>query len=154
MGMEKSGEARGSPDPALPRRAAGVAGPGGRGGGARSPGAARGAAARRGRREALPGRIVPARPSAGLGWTEEQPSFPATIFQATGGCGRGREERGAGFVCLAPSYAFKQITENAAEGSSRAEFGTDKSRGRRSPTSDASHVFVLPFPILAFPINH
>lgn len=36
---------------------------------------------------------------------------------------------GAGFVCLTQSYGLKQITENAAEGSSEAEFGTDKSRG-------------------------
>lgn len=65
-------------------------------------------------------------------------------------CRGGREERGAGFVYLAQSYALKQVTENAAEGGSKAEFGTDKSRGRPSPVSDASHVFVFPFPILAF----
>lgn len=90
----------------------------------------------------------------GWSWKEDQLSFPATIFQVRGDCRRGREERGAGFVCLAQSYALKQITENAAEGSSKAEFSTDKSRGRPSPISDAGHVFAFPFPTLASPINH
>lgn len=133
--MEKRGGAQGNPQPG--RRGWGAAG------------GAQGAAGR-----LCPGaRSQPATPP-GWGWKEDQPSSPATTFQVAGDCRRGREERGAGFVCLAPSYAFQQITENAAEGSSRAEFGTDKSRGRLSPISDASHVFVFPFPILAVPINH
>lgn len=38
---------------------------------------------------------------------EEQPSFPATTFQVSGDCWRGREERGAGFVCLARALRCK-----------------------------------------------
>lgn len=157
-GMERRGKAQGNPNPGLPCTAAGWQGQGSLGGSVRSPGAPRGPGSMAEPSDALPAAAPAAlsQPAAppGWSWKEDRSSFPATIFQVSGDCRRGREERGAGFVCLAQSYALKQITENAAEGSSKAEFGTDKSQGRLSPISDASHVFVFPFPILAFPINH
>lgn len=157
-GMAKRGKAQGNPNPGLPCSAAGVAGPGEAGEGARGapafPGTQQHRGTVRGSAQRCSGRVGPACRTPGWSWKEDRSSFPATIFQVHGDCRRGREERGAGFVCLAQTYALKQITENAAEGSSKAEFGTDKSRGRLSLISDAGHVFVFPFPILAFPINH
>lgn len=158
-GKEKREKAQGNPNPGAPLHGSGGGrARGGWGGSTRSPSVPRGPGSTAGPPEALPGAAPGAlsQPAAppGWSWKEDRPSFPSTIFQVSGDCRGGREERGAGFVCLAQSYALKQITENAAEGSSKAEFGTDKSRGRLGPISDAGHVFVFPFPILAFHINH
>lgn len=111
-GDGKGGKAGGNPKSRLSCRAAGVAGPGRPGRELRSLSTPRGAGSSRAiaalsRAAALPG----------WSWSEEQPSFPATTFQVSGDCRRGREERGAGFVCLAQPCAVKQITANAAEGS-------------------------------------
>lgn len=111
QGDGKGGKAGENPDSRFSCTVTRVAGPGRPGRELRSLSTARGAVV------AEPSEHGQGSHAAGLGLKEEQLSLPASSARASGDCQRGREERGAGFVCLAQPCAVKQITANAAEGS-------------------------------------